>query len=271
MTDRIAAGPGVVLPDPVDRPWRVLATGFCFAMFGLGGLLLRVLVFPPLALAVRDRRRRAELARAAVHRCFRGFIELMRLSGVLRYEIVGRERLDRRGLLVLANHPTLIDVVFLISLIEHAVCVVKAPLKRNPFTRGPVLGAGYICNDDPEGVIEDCRQALDDGGNLLVFPEGTRTAEDGIIRLRRGAAQIAVRCCRDITPVTISCVPRSLTRAIPWYVVPIRPMHFRIHVLDDIPIAAYTGGDEPEALAARRLTQDLTDYFSRETQAHAGA
>ncbi|MBV6415278.1 MAG: 1-acyl-sn-glycerol-3-phosphate acyltransferase [Xanthomonadales bacterium] len=271
MTDRIAAGPGVVLPEPLDRPWRVLATGFCFAMFGLGGLLLRMLVFPPLLLVARDRIRRADLARACVHRSFRFFIELMRLSGVLSYEIEGLDRLRRRGLLVLANHPTLIDVVFLISLIEHATCVVKAPLRRNPFTRGPVLGAGYICNDDPEGAIEDCRQALDEGGNLVVFPEGTRTADDGIIRLRRGAAQIAVRCRRDITPVTISCIPRSLTRAIPWYVVPVRPMHFRIRVLDDLPIASYLADDPPEALAARHLTDDLTQFFAKETSSHAGA
>ncbi|MBK9656610.1 MAG: 1-acyl-sn-glycerol-3-phosphate acyltransferase [Rhodanobacteraceae bacterium] len=259
------------MPEPLDRPWRICATGFCFAMFGLGGLVLRILVFPLLALLVRDRLRRAELARAAVHRGFRIFIELMRLTGVLRYDIVGRAKLNRRGLLILANHPTLIDVVFLGSLIEHLTCVVKADLKRNPFTRGPVLGAGYICNDEPEGAIEDCRRALDDGGNLVIFPEGTRTAEDGIIRLRRGAAQIAVRCRRDITPVTISCIPRSLTRWIPWYVVPLRPMHFRIEVRDDIPIAPYTSGDEPEALAARRLTQDLNHYFLQETAAHAGA
>lgn len=271
MTDHIAAGPGVAWPEPFDRPWRIFATGFCFAMFGLGGLLLRIIVFPPLALIVRDRQRRADLARAAVHRGFRMFIELMRVTGVLRYDIIGSEKLNRRGLLILANHPTLIDVVFLGSLIEHATCVVKAGLKRNPFTRGPVLGAGYICNDEPEGAVEDCRRALDAGGNLVVFPEGTRTAEDGIIRLRRGAAQIAVRCRRDITPVTISCVPRSLTRWIPWYVVPVRPMHFRIEVRDDIPIAPYIGGDEPEALAARRLTHDLNLYFLQETAAHAGA
>lgn len=271
MTDLTTAGPGVELPEPLDRPWRVLATGLCFATFGLGGLLLRLIVFPPLCLLVRDPTRRAELARAAIHRCFRGFIELMRVLGVLRYDIVGRERLRRRGLLILANHPTLIDVVFLISLIEHAVCVVKAPLKRNPFTRGPVMAAAYICNDAPEGVIDDCAQALHDGGNLLVFPEGTRTAEDGIIRLRRGAAQIAIRCRRDITPVSVSCVPRSLTRRLHWYQVPVRPMHFRIEVLDDIAIAPYLDDALPEALAARRLTDDLTRYFTSETTRHAGA
>lgn len=271
MTDPISAGPGVVLPDPLDRPWRILATGLCFATFGLGGLLLGLIVFPPLFVLVRARARRAELARAAIHRCFAAFIEMMRRVGVLRYDIIGSERLQRRGLLILATHPTLIDVVFLISLIEHAVCVVKAPLKRNPFTRGPVMAAGYICNDAPEGVIDDCQAALDEGGNLLVFPEGTRTAEDGIIRLRRGAAQIALRCRRDITPVTVSCVPRSLTKRERWYQVPVRPMHFRIEVLDDIAIGAFADDAVPEALAARRLTEHLTRYFTSETTRHAGA
>lgn len=38
----------------LDRAWRLLATGISFALFGLGGLLLRVLVFPLLTLAVAD-------------------------------------------------------------------------------------------------------------------------------------------------------------------------------------------------------------------------
>lgn len=269
MTDRIAAGPGVDLPEPFDRPWRVFATGLCFATFGLGGLMLRLLVFPPLALLVREPVRRAELARWFIHRGFGAFIEMMRVVGVLRYELIGVQRLKRRGLVLLANHPTLIDVVFLISLIEHAVCVVKAPLKRNPFTRGPVLGAGYICNDEPEGAIADCRAALEQGGNLLVFPEGTRTAEDGIIRFRRGAAQIAIRCRRDITPVTVSCIPRSLTKRERWYQVPLRPMHFRIEIHEDLAIGPYLDGPIPEA--ARRLTSDLTQQFNSEMNRHAGA
>ncbi len=249
---------------PLDRPWRIFATGLCFATFGLGGLVLRVLIFPPLALLVRDRLRRADRARACIRFCFGAFIEMMRVVGVLRYEIVGVEKLDRRGLLVLANHPTLIDVVFLGSLIEHAACIVKAPLKRNPFTRGPVLAASYICNDEPTGVIEDCSECLSDGGNLLVFPEGTRTRADGSIQLRRGAAQIAIRCRRDITPVIISCVPRSLTKTEHWYQVPPRPMHFRIEVKDDLPIAAFVTPDIPDALGARHLTEYLTEYFTEE-------
>ena len=74
----------------------------------------------------------------------------------MTYQIEGGERLQRDGLLVLANHPTLIDVVCLISLLPNADCVVKRAVARNPFMRGPVRAAGYISNDDGAGLVDDC-------------------------------------------------------------------------------------------------------------------
>lgn len=53
--------------------------------------------------------------------------------------------LERQGLLILANHPTLIDTVFLMAFVKHADCIVNNNLWRNPFTGGPVrsiLGMG---------------------------------------------------------------------------------------------------------------------------------
>ncbi|NDP60200.1 MAG: 1-acyl-sn-glycerol-3-phosphate acyltransferase, partial [Oxalobacteraceae bacterium] len=89
------------MPDRPGKFWRVLATGFCFATFGIGGLLLRVLVFPLLDLFVRRPRQRVRLARAVIRLAFRGFIGLMQGVGVLRYEVIGVERLARDGLLIL--------------------------------------------------------------------------------------------------------------------------------------------------------------------------
>lgn len=258
--------------ERLDLYWRVLATGFCFVTFGAGGLLLRLVCFPLLALSVREPSRRARLARRAIHASFRSFVRLMRAVGVLSYQVEGEHKLRRPGLLILANHPTLIDVVFLISLVPNADCVVKASLARNPFTRGPVRATGYICNDSGAGLVEDCIASLHNGNSLIIFPEGTRTPVDGAMRLQRGAANIAVRGGCDVTPVTIHCVPRSLTKGLPWWQVPARRMHFTIRVWDDLPVAPFlerAGGEA--ALAARELTQHLQDFFLREHSAHAGA
>jgi 1-acyl-sn-glycerol-3-phosphate acyltransferase len=255
--------------EQISRYWRVFATGFCFVMFGLGGLLLRLLVFPPLNLLVRQRHKRIAFARAVIRIAFRAFIDLMQLVGVLRYEIVGLQRLERGGLLILANHPTLIDTVFLMAFVKHADCIVKGGLWNNPFTRGPVQAAGYINNDQGMDLVSDCIASIKGGNNLIVFPEGTRTPYSGEIRLKRGAANIAVRGASDVTPVVIHCEPMTLGKGEKWWRVPARNVRFRLEVREDIKIDRFIGGGRPEALAARDLTMYLQTYFTEENRRHA--
>ena len=255
----------------IDRAWRVLATAVAFTIFGLGGVALRIIVFPLLQMLVRDQAKRVRYARLTIHHAFRAFIGLMRFLGILHYRIEGLEKLAGTGQLVLANHPTLIDVVFLISLLPNANCVVKSSLAGNPFTRGPVRSTNYICNDVGADLVQDCIASVKAGNNLVIFPEGTRTPVGGPMHLQRGAAHIAVRGVCDITPVTIRCVPLSLTKGSPWWRVPQRRMHFTITVHDEIPVApfiAQAGGEL--AIAARRLTEHLQHYFSTEIPTHAG-
>ncbi|MCS0587750.1 lysophospholipid acyltransferase family protein [Massilia norwichensis] len=249
--------------------WRVLATGLSFMLFGLGGLLLRVLVFPLLALCLREPRTRVRAARAVIRLSFRTFVGIMRGLGVLRYEVRGLDKLDREGQLILANHPTLIDTVFLIAFVPNADCIVKGGLWNNPFTRGPVRAAGYICNDRGPELVEDCIASLGAGGNLIVFPEGTRTPRCGTMELKRGAANIAVRGTRAVTPVRISCEPPTLGKGEKWWHVPPRQASFRIEVGDDIGIERFTGPGVTDVLAARRLTEYLQHYFMKEGQHHA--
>ncbi|HHA2550962.1 1-acyl-sn-glycerol-3-phosphate acyltransferase [Stenotrophomonas maltophilia] len=226
------------LPRRLDHAWRVFGTGLSFVAFGLGGLLLGVLVMPVLL--------------------------LMRGLGVMTYEIEGGERLQRDGLLVLANHPTLIDVVCLISLLPNADCVVKRAVACNPFMRGPVRAAGYISNDDGAGLVDDCVAAVHAGGTLVIFPEGTRSVPGQPPRLQRGAANIAVRGRIDVTPVRITCSPPTLTKGQKWYRVPSRRFHVRLQIGEDIPIAPFLAEDDSprgDALAARRVTEHLSRYF----------
>jgi len=249
--------------------WRVLATGFSFCVFGAGGLLLRVLVFPALRLLVRRPDQRVACSRSVIRLAFRAYVELMRMLGVLRYDIRGREKLERGGLLILANHPTLIDTVFLMAFVKNADCIVKGALWNNPFTRGPVRAAGYINNAGGAALVDDCIASLERGNNLIVFPEGTRTAGDGVICLKRGAANIAVRGARDMTPVLIRCEPRTLGKGEKWWRVPPRRVLFQIEVQDDLAIGRFTDGGASDVMAARRLTDFLQIYFTGKCQRHA--
>lgn len=250
-----------MLSEAAGRYWRVGATGLSFVLFGIGGLLLRVAVFPLLRVLLWRSERRVTAARTIIRLAFRTYVDLMRALGVLRYDVTGLEKLDRQGLLILANHPTLIDTVFLMAFVKNADCIVKGDLWNNPFTSGPVRAAGYISNSGSD-LVSACIASLERGNNLIIFPEGTRTGGDGVIAMKRGAANIAVRGRRDITPVLICCEPATLGKGEKWWRVPPRRVHFTLAVQDDVAIGRFTGGDASDVLAARRLTDFLQDYFT---------
>ena len=255
----------------LDRGWRTFGTAVSFAAFGLGGLALRLLVFPAMQLFSANRAVLEQRARAVIKYSFAAHIALMHRIGVMTYEIRGIERLQRNGLLVLANHPTLVDVVLLVSRLPNPDCVVKSRLANNPFTRGPVRATGYICNDNGAGLVDDCIASVRAGYNLLVFPEGTRTPGGEVLGpLQRGAANIAVRGGFDVTPVVIRCEPRTLGKGEKWYRVPARRFHLSVDVLPDLPVAPFLANGNPEPLAARHLTTALGDIFRGELQ-RAGA
>ncbi|MFG6489689.1 lysophospholipid acyltransferase family protein [Roseateles sp. BYS78W] len=249
------------------RVWRIFATGLAFVCFGIGGMLLWLVVFPLQALLLRTPARRQQAARTVVQAVFRLFVGFMRLLGLIRYELIGIEKLQRRGLLILANHPTLIDVAFLIGLVPNASCVVKSTLADHPCTRGPVRATGYICNNPDSDLLLACTETLAAGSNLIIFPEGTRSRPGQALKMQRGAAQIALRGGLDITPVRIHCEPLGLYKGQPWWTVAKRPLRFTIEVGDDLRTApVMEAADGEHGRAARRLTESLIQFFTEPTR-----
>jgi 1-acyl-sn-glycerol-3-phosphate acyltransferase len=244
------------------RYWRVVGVGIGFVGFGIGGLLLGGLVFPVLGAWPMPAERRARLAKGIIHHAFRSLIGLMNFLGVFSYEVRGAERLRQGGLLILANHPTLLDVVFLMSFVRRADCIVKASLAHNPFMGKTVRAAAYVFNDVGADMVQDCIASLRGGNNMIIFPEGTRTTSPAHLHLKRGAARIALQGGVDITPVRIGCAHPFLRKGDPWYLLPRRRPHFEIVVGDTIAVADFSASGDGEALAARRLTDHLTRYFS---------
>lgn len=243
--------------------WRLIATALSFALFGIGGVLLRVLVFPVLGLLPGDLLQRRTRARAVVSWTFSVFVQFMFRTGVLTYEVEGAERLGRPGQMVIANHPSLIDVVVLIAFIRDANCVVKQSLWENPCMRGPIRAAQYISNSGSMDMLDEAAGALQSGETLIIFPEGTRTVPGTNPEFHRGAAAIAVRGAKVVTPVVISVTPTTLTKAEPWYSIPSRRFHFRLRVGEDIDPRQFTE-QAPLPIASRKLNDHLHQHFMKE-------
>ena len=253
--------------ERLARGWRIVATGTAFAVFGLAGVAFGIFLFPFLKWSARDPRQGEFRVQRVVHRMFRAFVRFMWILGLVEGSVRGEELLCEPGArLIVANHPTLLDVVMLGSLLPQLDCVVKKEAWSNPFMRGVVGPAGYIPNDLGDVVLEACVDRLRQGRALLLFPEGTRSPKGGLGPFRRGAAHAALRCRAPLVPVFIRCEPPSLMRGQKWYEVPERRMHFTIEVGVPIDPRPFAGGDEARGAAARKLTRALRDFYEKRLQ-----
>lgn len=273
MQELVRLTPGVtrpasmlqVLGRTLDRGWRLVGTGLSFAVFGIGGVILGLVAVVVLRLIIRDRGRRARVARRMVSRTFRGFVLFMSTVGVLRWSVEGAAHWKRsQGCLVVANHPTLIDVVFLLGLFEGADCVVKAGVITNPFWSMLVRTADYISNEDLGALMAETAARLRAGRTIILFPEGTRTVPGKPLAFGPLAGLIAVRTGCELLPVVITCTPPTLYKHLPWYRIPERRVDLRLRLLPTWPVALAEGAGTEQRRAARALTRELEAFFGRE-------
>lgn len=248
--------------------WRVAATGFSFASFGLGGMAIATVIAPVLNATTSDSEKRQQRAQNVIKYSFKGFTEMMVKLGIMTYSVDGLEKLQNsRQELVIANHPSLIDVVVLIGMMQQANCVVKQSLWSNPFTKGPVQSAGYILNAGSQQFVEDCVTRLkeNNAASLLIFPEGTRTEKGMTLNeFQRGAANIAIRANVPIRPVIITCTPSTLTKNEKWYHVPSRPFHIEVKVLDAVQVSDLLDDLTVGSKQVRQLSRSFYKIFDEE-------
>ena len=247
----------------IGRAARSVGQISLFAVFGLYGASMSALV-PVYSILVRDRARRARGIRRVMYHMMRTYVGSMRAMRLIDLEVSGLDHVPPPGSLIVANHPSLIDALILLGHVKEGVVVAKRSLQVHPFTWGGIRGADYVVTADPQGLIEECRRRIGSGETLILFPECTRTGNDGVIRLRRGAAHIAVRSRCTVFPVTIEFSEPLLTKKSRWWLAPKRRPSVWVVGHPPIDPAQFLQGDCSVSLAARRLTEHLRELYVRE-------
>ena len=192
---------------------------------------------------------------------FRWALWVMRALGVVRVDLSPLDALrDERSLVVASNHPTMMDAVLLISRLPHVVCITKASLWDSPFLGGGVRLAGYVRNDAPLPMIRRAAEAVREGRQLMVFPEGSRTARPPVDRFTRGFAVMARAAWAPVQTVLIEADSVYLRKG--WPLLrrpPDLPLVFRVRLG-----GRFAMGRDPQAFVS-----GLEAYFRRELRAGA--
>ena len=233
--------------------WAYAALWYGLVTLAAGCLAWGVLALP-LRLLLPERQGRA-LGRAAISAGFRAYLWGLQIVGAVRLDLRALDELRGAGPLILApNHPSLLDAVMLLSRVPQASCVLKAPL-----TDGWLFGAGarlarYIRNDSPLDMVRRSVLELRGGGQLLLFPEGTRTTRLPVNPFRGAIALIAREARAPVQTVFIEADSAFLGKDWPISRRPRLPLRYRVRLGRRF---------EPPA-DAHAFVRELEQYVARE-------
>ena len=120
----------------------------------------------------------------------------------------GLENIGEGPYIIVANHSSLLDVPVIMGLPVPVRVLAKKSLVKAPVMGWYIGFSGQIPIDmsHPEGAVEAmqrCKESLDAGISLLIFPEGTRSDECTLQKFRTGAFRLAKDTGVPILPCSI--------------------------------------------------------------------
>lgn len=252
------------LPAPgSQRGIRIYLLHVLSVSLFFGGGFLITLAWP-LVRWIFGERRCSEHGPTVLQYLFRVFQRIVHRLGLFRVTWRDAGQIHEvRGKIIVANHPGLLDAVFLIAEIPRAVCVMQAKLIRNPAFYGAARLAGYICNDQGSEMIRACVRKLEAGDNLVIFPEGTRTRlnHGPLNPFKAGFALAAVRSHAEVQTIIIDQSQPYLTQGLRVLTPESAPVGI------DISMGAAFSPEHGES--AREFATRVEGYF-RETLSHPG-
>jgi 1-acyl-sn-glycerol-3-phosphate acyltransferase len=238
--------------------YGVLALGFA-----LLGLICFVWAVIALVLSVTLPARLArKVGRLGAMGSFRGYLAVMEAIGALRLDFGDLDALRDAGPLIIApNHPCLLDAPLIVSRLPNAVCVMKRVLLGN-FLLGPAARlARYVRNDSLLRLLTHAEDELREGGQLLLFPEGTRSAGDPIGPLTDAVGAVSRRTGVAVQTVIIEADSDFLAKGRSVVARPALPLAYRLRLGRRF--------DPPQDV--RAFTAELERYFTRELAMRSAA
>lgn len=187
---------------------------------------------------------------------FRWWLALAVRIGVFKIEFPRAAELrDLKGLIVAANHPSLLDAVMLLAELPSAVCIMRASLIENPAFGGAARLAGYITNDSGTELIRQGVEKLSQGETIVIFPEGTRTHSlQPVNPFKKGFALIATRAATPIQTVFIERHGPYLSKGVSFFYRAPLPISYHVHLGE---MVQPTADENAKDLSAR-----LEQYFA---------
>jgi 1-acyl-sn-glycerol-3-phosphate acyltransferase len=146
----------------------------------------------------------------AAHWCARAWSWMILATTGVDVSVEGLERVRRGETYVfVSNHQSIYDIpVIFASLPFQLRIIAKESLGRFPFLGWHLIRAGHLLvdrsNPDRSGILNRWRRLVADRLSLIIFPEGTRSADGQVGRFKAGSFLLALDAGLTIVPLSVS-------------------------------------------------------------------
>ena len=212
-----------------------------FAIFGIGSLLLSFLFLPIGGIFWRGEQKREKFSHI-IHKLWHVYTQFFVVLGLIKVEKIGVKSV--RGKIIVATHPTFIDILILIGIYDNSLCIAKKELLNNIFLKNIIKNVYIPNNVELDEFKQICTEALNDGYNIIIFPTGTRTVEGEELKIHKGSSAVQIASGADILPVKINCDYPFLQKGKPIYDASDRVITYTITQLEPIKLADFNEKSE---------------------------
>lgn len=125
----------------------------------------------------------------------------------IRIRVTGAENLPDGACLIASQHQAYFDGFIWMTLAPKPAYVIKQELTRIPFVGPMLLLSGMVPVERAAGakalrmLMTETQERFDEGRQIIIFPEGTRTAPGERVPLQPGVIALAKQAAAPIIPV----------------------------------------------------------------------
>lgn len=226
--------------------WRAFLASTGFFIFGAGSIICNFCLFPFI-------KNNKELCSDIIRGLWKFFINFLISVRLIKLDIKKLDKIENK--VIVATHPSFIDILILMSLIPKSTCFVKKELAHNPILKN-IIGSIFITNDiDTEELKRETKFMLDKGFNIIVFPTGIRHRKNEHLKIKKGASLVALNAGKNIVPIKIFSDEDFLFINQPFYAVGTKTVTFEIEQCPEIDIEQYR--NESEIVTKKEITKQI--------------
>lgn len=217
-----------------------------FFVFGCGAVLLNFFVFPFI-------KNNKFLCSDIIHHAWKFFIYFMMSLGLFKLKIKKLSKIENK--IIVATHPSFIDIVILIALIPRSTCFVKKELAHNPILKN-LVNSIFITNEvDLDELKSKSKEMLDMGFNVIIFPSGIRHRKNEFPKIKKGASLVALNSNTNIVPIKFFTDYDFMFINQPFYEVGENRVTFEVEQMPEINVQDFIS--DSEIISKKKITQQI--------------